>query len=114
MSIGWDGKDPNEHDRFIHESIGQGYLETMKIGLVAGRQLDPALYHTTDSSGLMVNQTAVALMGYKDPIGKPVYDGSRKLNIVGRSERFSFFRACMKRSYPSHWNRAGIAGSGAS
>jgi putative ABC transport system permease protein len=89
MSIGWDGKDPNEHDRFIHESIGHEYLETMKIGLVAGRELDPAVY-PTDSSGVMVNQTAVALMGYKDPIGKPVYDGSRKLNIVGVVKDFHF------------------------
>jgi putative ABC transport system permease protein len=89
LSLGWDGKDPNEHDRFIHESIGQGYLETMKIGLVAGRQLDPVLY-PTDSSGLMVNQTAVALMGYKDPIGRPVYDGSRKLLIVGVVKDFHF------------------------
>jgi putative ABC transport system permease protein len=89
LSLGWEGKDPNEHDRFIHESIGQGYLETMKIGLVAGRELDPAVY-PTDSSGVMVNQTAVALMGYKDPIGKPVYDGSRKLLIVGVVKDFHF------------------------
>lgn len=89
LSLGWDGKDPNEHDRFIHESIGTGYLETMKIGLVAGRALDPATY-PTDSSGVIVNQTAVALMGYKDPTGKPVHAGSIRAHIVGVVEDFHF------------------------
>jgi putative ABC transport system permease protein len=89
MSLGWDGKDPNEHDRFIHASIGQGYLKTMKIGLVAGRDFDLVNF-PTDSSGVIVNQTAVALMGYKDPIGKPVYNGSRKSHIVGVVKDFHF------------------------
>jgi len=89
MSLGWDGKDPNEHDRFIHASIGTGYLKTMKIGLAAGRDFDLVNF-PTDSSGVILNQTAVALMGYKDPIGKPVYDGSRKSHIVGVVQDFHF------------------------
>jgi putative ABC transport system permease protein len=89
LSLSWDGKDPNEHDRFIHEAIGPGYLETMKIELVAGRGLDPTAY-PTDSSGLLVNQTAVALMGYKDAIGKPVYNGGYKMHIVGVVKDFHF------------------------
>jgi hypothetical protein len=89
LALGWDGKDPNEHDRFIKEAIGPGYLETMKIGLVTGRELDPVAY-PTDSMGVMVNQTAVALMGYKDPIGKPIYDGNIRLHIVGVVKDFHF------------------------
>jgi ABC-type antimicrobial peptide transport system permease subunit len=89
LSLSWDGKDPNEHDRFIHEAIGPGYLQTMKIALVAGRDFDLAAY-PTDSSGVIVNQTAVALMGYKDPIGKPVYNGRSRANIVGVVKDFHF------------------------
>lgn len=89
LSLSWDGKDPNEHDRFIHESIGPGFLETMEIELAAGREFDLAAY-PTDSSGVIVNQTAVALMGYKDPIGKPVYNGRFKAHIVGVVKDFHF------------------------
>ena len=89
LSLSWDGKDPNEHDRFIHEEIGSGYLQTMKIALIAGRDFDPAAY-PTDSSGVIVNQTAVALMHYKDPIGKPIYNGNWKMHIVGVVKDFHF------------------------
>lgn len=89
LSLSWDGKDPNEHDRFIHEGIGAGYLQTMKIKLVAGRDFDPAAY-PTDSTGVIVNETAIALMHYKDPIGKPVYSGNYKMHIVGVVKDFHF------------------------
>lgn len=89
LSLSWDGKDPNEHDRFIHEGIGAGYLQTMKIKLVAGRDFDPATY-PTDSTGVIVNETAVALMHYKDPIGKPVYSGKYKMHIIGVVKDFHF------------------------
>jgi putative ABC transport system permease protein len=89
LSLSWDGKDPNEHDRFIHETIGQGYLQTMKIGLVAGRDFDLANY-PTDSSGVIVNQTAVKLMGYKEPVGRFIYSGSFKARIVGVVKDFHF------------------------
>ena len=89
LSLSWDGKDPNEHDRFINEAIGAGYLQTMKIGLVAGRDFDLAAY-PTDSSGVIVNETAVALMHEKDPIGKLMYNGKYKMHIVGVVKDFHF------------------------
>jgi len=89
LSLSWDGKDPNEHDRFIHEAVGPGFLQTMKIGLIAGRDFDLAAY-PTDSSGVIVNETAVALMGYKDPIGKPIYSGKFRAHIIGVVHDFHF------------------------
>jgi putative ABC transport system permease protein len=89
LSLGWDGKDPNEHDRFIHEAIGTGYLQTMKISLAAGRDFDLATY-PTDSTGILVNETAVKLMGYKDPIGRFIYAGNYKARIVGVVKDFHF------------------------
>ncbi len=89
LSLSWDGKDPNEHDRFIHETTGTGYLKTMKIGLVAGRDFDLATY-PTDSTAVIVNETAVKLMGYKDPVGRYIYSGVFKARIVGVVKDFHF------------------------
>src|SRR6185437_11445788 len=61
----------------------------MKIGLIAGRDFDLAA-HPTDSSGVIVNETAVALMGYKDPIGKPIYSGKFRAHIIGVVHDFHF------------------------
>lgn len=89
LSIGWTGKDPNDHVRFIHEQIGPDYMKTMKLQLVAGRDFSQAF--ATDTLGCILNETAVALMGYqKDPIGKPVFDGSWKMHIIGVVKDFHF------------------------
>jgi len=89
LSLNWDGKDPAEHDRFIQESIGPGFLKTMKIALSAGRDFDLAAY-PTDSSGVIINETAASLMGYKHPVGRVIYSGSYKAHIVGVVKDFHF------------------------
>lgn len=89
LSLSWDGKDPSEHDRFIHEAIGPDFLKTMKIALTAGRAFDLASY-PTDSTAVIVNETAAALMGYKDAVGRLMYSGNYKMHIVGVVKDFHF------------------------
>ncbi len=88
LGISWTGKDPNESVRFIHENIGRDFLKTMKIELVAGRDFSPE--YLTDSSGVILNETAVKLIGYKDPIGKTIYAYNYPLHIVGVVRDFHF------------------------
>jgi predicted permease len=89
LSLSWDGKDPNEHDRFIMEATGPGFLKTMKIALVAGRDFDLAAY-PTDSMGVIINETAAKLMGYQNPVGRLMYNGNAKAHIVGVVKDFHF------------------------
>ena len=88
LSVGWPGKDPNEHIRFIHEAIGRDYFQTMKLQLVAGKGFPND--GSFDSSGCIVNETALALMGYKDPIGKTVFQGNYPMHIIGVVKDFHF------------------------
>ena len=90
LSTSWPGKDPNEHVRFIHARIGPDFMRTMKMQLVAGRDFSTAF--ATDSSGVIINETAATLMGYKkDPIGKPVFLWENNLShIVGVVKDFHF------------------------
>ena len=88
LSVGWLGKDPNEHIRFIHDAIGPDFMRTMKLNMVAGHEFPSD--GTFDSLGFILNETAVALMGYKDPIGKPVFNGTTQGHIVGVVRDFHF------------------------
>ncbi|MBS1660507.1 MAG: ABC transporter permease [Bacteroidetes bacterium] len=89
LSLGWTGKDPSEHIRFIHEMIGPDFMKTMKLQMVAGRDFQQDF--ATDTLGCILNETAVALMGYqKDPIGKIVEQGSWKTHIIGVVKDFHF------------------------
>ncbi|HZZ76699.1 MAG TPA: FtsX-like permease family protein, partial [Puia sp.] len=88
LSTGWEGKDPNEHVRFIHDAIGPDFMKTMNLQMVAGRSFPSDGPH--DSIGVIVNETAAALMGYKDPIGKPVFNGNFRSQIIGVVKDFHF------------------------
>jgi putative ABC transport system permease protein len=89
LSIGWPGKDPNDHIRFIREAIGPDFIKTMNLQLVAGRDFSSSF--ATDSSGIILNETAAALMGYqKDAVGKPAFNGDYPLHIIGVVKDFHF------------------------
>jgi len=89
LSIRWPGKDPNENTRFIHAAAGPDFMRTMKLQLAAGRDFSPGF--PTDSSAVIINETAAALMGYqKDAIGKTIYSGNYPLHIIGVVKDFHF------------------------
>ncbi len=88
LSVGWQGKDPNMHVRFIHDAIGPDFMQTMKLQLIAGTEFPSD--GTFDSLGFMVNETAEAQMGYKDPVGKPISNGGWQGYIRGVVKDFHF------------------------
>lgn len=88
LGMSWTGKDPNESVRFIRTNTGRDFLKTMKIELVEGRDFSPE--YLTDSNAVILNETAVKLMGYKDPIGKTVKMYDYPLHIVGVVRDFHF------------------------
>ncbi len=67
--------------------IDENYLPTLKIRLAQGRNFSKD--YTTDSSALIINQSAVGALGLtgKNPIGAVVNDS---LRIVGIVEDFNF------------------------
>jgi putative ABC transport system permease protein len=88
LSFGWTGKAPDEHIRFIHDEVGPDFMKTMKLQMAQGRDFSPDF--PSDSLGVIVNETAVATMGYKDPVGKPVFFGNKQGHIVGVVKDFHF------------------------
>ncbi|MFO7445784.1 MAG: ABC transporter permease [Ignavibacteriaceae bacterium] len=73
--------------------IDYDYLETLGIELVEGRNFSQEF--GTDSSAIILNQTAVKQLGYQDPVGKKIYTwvtGGRLIdyNIIGVVKDFHF------------------------
>jgi ABC-type antimicrobial peptide transport system permease subunit len=60
----------------------------MKLQILQGRDFSPAF--PSDSMGVIVNETAVATMGYKDPVGKPLFFGRAQAHIIGVVKDFHF------------------------
>jgi hypothetical protein len=88
IGVYWPGKDPNAKPMFTQLAVGYDFTGTMGIRVVQGR--DFSRDYPTDSSGYILNQAAVAKIGYKDPIGQPLKFWGREGRIVGVVEDFHF------------------------
>ena len=86
---GWDwaGRHPHVDESFVTHAVSPTHGKTAGWEFVAGRDLSPELY--SDSSGLIINETAARFMEMSNPIGQPVtwtwWNDKRKLeyNIIG-------------------------------
>ena len=52
--------------------VDEHYIPTLGMQMVSGRNFAPATYRT-DSMGVIVNEAAVRLLGFKDPLNQPLY-----------------------------------------
>ena len=86
--VDWDGKDPNTSPQFTHASIGLDYTTTMQLLLAEGR--DMSKNFRSDTAGYILNESALAKTGIKDPIGKRLTFWGRKGTIIGVVKDFHF------------------------
>jgi putative ABC transport system permease protein len=86
--VSWDGKDPNVSIMFTQAAVGYDFMKTMNLKLLLGRDFSKDL--PTDSVGYIINESALARIGYKDPIGKPLTFWGVKGHIIGVVKDFHF------------------------
>jgi putative ABC transport system permease protein len=79
--VSWEGKDLNTTPMFVNAPIGYDFVKTMDLQLVAGRDISKDF--ASDSSGYLINESALKIIGYKDPVGKPFEQWGKKGTIVG-------------------------------
>ena len=80
-NFSWDGKDPNTDISLDVVLTEWDYEKAARLQFVEGRPFSRAF--TTDSNAVILNEAALKLIGYKDPVGKTMKLGDRDLTIVG-------------------------------
>ena len=78
----WEGKDPNDKTDFYRFNADEGLGKTAGLTFVNGRDFDLRQF-PTDSTGMIINESALKVMKFKDPIGKIVKDNGQDWHIVG-------------------------------
>jgi putative ABC transport system permease protein len=79
--FGWEGKDPNDKTDFDRYAADEDFLKTAGLQLVTGRDFDLKRY-ITDSSAMILNESAVKIMKFKEPIGQQITDGDTKFHVI--------------------------------
>jgi len=87
----WEGQDLSQETLFRALFVGYDYLSTFKIPLADGR--DFSRKFASDSMAVVLNESAVKAMGFKEPVGKQIWTvGSedQKGTIIGVAKDYHF------------------------
>ena len=87
MGVNWEGKPADMRVRIWELHADVGMLDMMNIELAQGRHFSNDF--VTDSTAVIINEAALKLMGFEDPIGKTIDHYTGKKHIVGVVKDFN-------------------------
>lgn len=85
----WEGKESDEEITVPRPHVGYDFIETLGIELKEGRSFSRA--YNNEESKIILNEAAVEMIGYEDPIGKILTRGTTdplRLEIIGVVKNF--------------------------
>jgi putative ABC transport system permease protein len=85
----WEGKDPSLKVDITYMGADDGYVDTMGMTIVQGRNFSKE-FPTDKKESFLVNEELARLMGHEDPIGKSFSFWDQKGKIVGVIKDFHF------------------------
>lgn len=77
----WKGKDPESEASFAVDDVTYEYGKTSGWKLIAGRDFSKDF--ASDSSGVIINETAAKYMALKNPVGEYIKLGNGSWQIIG-------------------------------
>ncbi len=78
----WQGKDETNKTLVQRFAADDAIVKTTGLELIDGRDFDLKKY-PTDSTGVIINEAAVKLMAFKNPIGQSIRDNGIDWHVVG-------------------------------
>ncbi len=76
----WEGKPQDQNPMFFKLGVDFNYLDLYDMDVVAGRKFSKE-YATDEKEAVLLNETALRMTGWEDPIGKR-FDGGAVVGIV--------------------------------
>ena len=81
-SVSWRGKDPANNTDFERGAQDEGLIRTAGLTLLQGRDLDLGRF-PGDSTAVIINESAMKAMGFKEPLGEVIHEFNTDYRIVG-------------------------------
>lgn len=82
------GKQINDGIIMQHWVVDENYIPTFGMKLIAGRNFLKDM--STDSATTIINKAMADKLGYTNPIGKIITNGSERLTIIGMVDNFYY------------------------
>jgi len=85
----WSGRNPEEGTNIERIYIDQHISATAGLTIIQGRDMDLEKY-PSDSTAVLINETALKLMNFTNPIGEVIKDGRNSWTVIGVVKDFVF------------------------
>jgi ABC-type antimicrobial peptide transport system permease subunit len=82
LGISWQGKDAATDIAFDLYSTDADWTKTVGTTIIEGRDIDIHTF-TTDSTAMLINETALKIMNFENPVGEIVHAMGRDWQVVG-------------------------------
>ncbi len=82
VEIGWNGKDPQVKILFERFYIDEDISTTAGLTILQGRDMELSRF-PSDSTAVLLNESAVKAMGFKQPLGEVIQDNGQDWHVVG-------------------------------
>ncbi|HEY1871115.1 MAG TPA: ABC transporter permease [Chitinophagaceae bacterium] len=82
ISMNWQGKDPNAKIQINRYTEDGDLVKTAGMHLMEGRDIDIKNF-PSDSTACLISESALKVMGFKNPIGQMIYDDPINWHVVG-------------------------------
>lgn len=86
--VQWEGKNPDDRTAFTGQYVYYNLIETLGISIKEGRSFSRNF--STDSSAVLLNETAVKAMGLQAPVGKTIKIQGEDKQVIGVVNDFHF------------------------
>lgn len=88
-AIQWQGKNPEDRTDFERIYMDDSPSKTFGLQIISGRDFDLQQF-ATDSLAAILNETALEIMGFDNPIGEVIKDNGREWHVIGVVKDFVF------------------------
>ena len=86
--IHWRGRPQNSAESFAYVVVTPEFGKTVNWNVAAGRDFDRQF--KTDTSAVILNQSAAKLMGFENPLGEQIEFDSNRYTVIGITEDIIF------------------------
>lgn len=87
-NLNWSGKNPNTKVFVAYNEVGYDYFNVLGIQFAQGRAFSTDF--STDSTSIIINETALKMMGLKNPLGQQITFLGEPSTIIGVTKDFHF------------------------
>ncbi len=87
--VSWDGASPDQREMISRNYVNYDFIPTYNLKIVEGRNFSKE--HPSDYESCIINETALKVFGWSDPIGKRILLSDKFYNVIGVVKDFHPF-----------------------